>query len=396
MPFSPLETAALSFAMGVLLLIITQRLRMPTVIGYLLVGVILGPSGIDFMHQTHELDLFAEMGVVFLLFAIGLEVSLSQIIQMRRSVLFVGSIQVLACMTIPGITAYLLGMSLGTGFVAAAALSMSSTAIVVKQLNEQHTLKTKTGEMSLAMLLFQDLAAIPFLIIIPALASPSVNMLHSMGWAMVKGLIVIATVIFVGRFILRPLFDEVEKYNSDEIFTLTTLTVATGMAWFSHALGLSMALGAFMAGLVLGESHHRYKIQGYIRPFKDLLLGLFFITIGMMLNIQMVIKYWYWVLFLVAAILIFKTLVVAAVVKTFGRLNFQESIQTGLIMAHGGEFGFVLLSLAIQLKVMEADYGQVVLAGILITLFLCPFLIHHSGTFSKWLEERLGSSKTNK
>jgi CPA2 family monovalent cation:H+ antiporter-2 len=387
MPFSPLETAVLAFAMGVVLLIVTQRLRMPTVLGYLFVGVILGPSGIDFMHQTHELDLFAEMGVVFLLFAIGLEVSLSQIIQMRRSVLFVGSIQVLACMTIPGITAYLLGMSWGTGFVAAAALSMSSTAVVVKQLKEQHTLKTRTGEMSLAMLLFQDLAAIPFLIIIPALANPSMNMVHNVGWAMVKGLVVIATVIFVGRFILRPLFDEVEKYDSDEIFTLTTLTVATGMAWFSYALGLSMALGAFMAGLVLGESHHRHKIQGYIRPFKDLLLGLFFITIGMLLNIQMVIKYWYWVLFLVAAILIFKTVVVAAVVRNFGRLNLQESIQTGLIMAHGGEFGFVLLSLAIQLKVMEADYGQVVLAGILITLFLCPFMIRISGPFSNRLSK---------
>ncbi len=178
------------------------------------------------------------------------------------------------------------------------------------------------------------------------------------------------------------------KYQSDEIFTLTSLTVATGMAWFSHALGLSMALGAFMAGFVLGESYHRHKIQGYIRPFKDLLLGLFFITIGMMLNIGIVIQYWYWVLFLVMAILIFKTVVVAAVVRTFARLDLSESIQTGLILAHGGEFGFVLLSLAMQLKVMEADYGQVVLSGILITLFLCPFMVRISAPFSKCLASK--------
>lgn len=378
MPFSPLETATLSFAAGVFLLIITQRLRAPTVIAYLCVGVILGPSGFDFMRETHELDLLAEMGVVFLLFAIGLEVSLSEIIRMRRSVLLVGSIQVLACMTIPGITAYLLGMSLGTGFVAAAALSLSSTAIVVKQLAEQRTLMTQYGEMSLAMLLFQDIAAIPFLIIIPALGSSPIHMMQNISWAMMKGLLVIIAVIFAGRFVLRPLFDEVARYESDEVFTLTTLTVATGTAWLSYSLGLSMALGAFMAGLVLGESHHRHKIQGYIRPFRDLLLGLFFITIGMMMNLSLIIRYWYWVLFLVVAILIFKTAVVAFVVDKIGRLNFQDSIQTGLIMAHGGEFGFVLLSLAIQLKVMEADYAQVILAGILITLFLCPFMVRYS------------------
>jgi monovalent cation:H+ antiporter-2, CPA2 family len=389
MTFSPLEITVVILAMAVITLIVTQRLRFPAVIGYLVLGLIMGPSGVDLIHENNTLHLLAELGVVFLLFAIGLEVSLTEIIRMRRSVVVVGGVQVLACMIIPGITAYFLGMSLGTGFVAAAALSLSSTAIVVKQLAENKSLMTKHGEMSLAILLFQDLAAIPFLIIIPVLGSSAMGMAHDLAWALLKGVTAILGLLLAGRFILRPLFDEVARSKSDELFTLTTLLVAMATAWASDAMGLSMALGAFMAGLVLGESHHKRQIQGYIRPFRDLFLGLFFVTIGMLLNIEMVIKYWYWVLFLVVSIIAFKSVVIAWVVYKIGHLQLNESIQTGLIMAHGGEFGFVLLSLAIQLGVMEADYGQVVLAGVLITLFLSPFMIDASGSIARRLSERL-------
>lgn len=386
---TPLQTTVIILAMGVIALIVTQRLRLPAVIGYLVLGLLVGQQGLDIIHESSELDLLAELGIVFLLFAIGLEVSLTQIIRMRRSVIMVGGVQVLACMVIPGVTAYFLGMSLGTGFVAAAALSLSSTAVVVKQLSEQHTLMTKHGEMSLAILLFQDLAAIPFLIVIPVLAGSAMGVTESLSWALVKGLTSIIVILLAGRYIFRPLFDEVARSQSDELFTLTTLLVAVATAWISGSLGLSMPLGAFMAGLVLGESHHRHQIEGYIRPFKDLFLGLFFVTIGMLLNFEMIVKYWYWVIFLVTAILIFKTIVVAGVVKIFGHLTLDESLQTGLIMAHGGEFGFVLLSLAIHLHVMEPDYGQVVLAGVLITLFLSPILIRYSGPLSRSLGSRL-------
>lgn len=389
MTLTPLTITVILLAMGVVALIVTQRLHLPAVIGYLALGVIAGPYGIDVIDNNVALHLLAELGVVFLLFAIGLEISLTEIIRMRRSVLLVGSVQVLACMIIPGIMAFFLGMSLGTGFVAAAALSLSSTAIVVRQLAEQKTLMTQCGEMSLAILLFQDLAAIPFLIIIPALAGSASNMAYDLGWALLKGTAAIAALLLMGRYVLRPLFDEVARSKSDELFTLTTLLVAVATAWVSDSMGLSMALGAFMAGLVLGESHHKRQIQGYIRPFRDLLLGLFFITIGMMLNFEMVIQYWYWVLFLVGSILVFKTMVVAWVVKVIGRLSLEDSIQTGLILAHGGEFGFVLLSLAIQLGIMEADYGQVVLAGVLITLFICPLLIHYSKSLSQYLAKMM-------
>lgn len=377
------ESIILIIAMAVVTLIITRRLRLPAIIGYLFLGVVVGPFGLNLIEGNHEIDLLAEFGIVFLLFAIGLEISLTQIIRMRRSVLFVGGLQVLICMTVPAVTAYFLGMSLGTGFVAAAALSLSSTAIVVKQLAEQKELLSQHGEMSLSILLFQDLAAIPFLIIIPVLAGATGSIAGDLGWALVKGLAVIGGVLLAGRFILRPLFDEVARADSEELFMLTSLLVALGTAWLSHAMGLSMVLGAFLAGLVLGESHHRHQIKNYIHPFRDLLLGLFFITVGMLLDFNMVLRYWYWVLFLVVSIVLFKFILITWVTDFFGHLKKLEAMRTGLILAHGGEFGFVLLALAINLDVMEADYGQVVLAGVLITMFISPLLIYFNGPIAE-------------
>lgn len=377
------ESIILIIAMAVVTLIITRRLHLPAVIGYLFLGVVVGPFGLNLIEGNHELDLLAEFGIVFLLFAIGLEISLTQIIRMRRSVLFVGGLQVLICMTVPGVTAYFLGMSLGTGFVAAAALSLSSTAIVIKQLAEQKELLTKHGEMSLSILLFQDLAAIPFLIIIPVLAGATGSIADDLGWALVKGLVVIGGVLLAGRYILRPLFDEVARADSEELFMLTSIFVALGTAWVSSAMGLSMVLGAFLAGLVLGESHHRHQIQNYIHPFRDLLLGLFFITVGMLLDFNMVFKHWHWVLFLIVSILVFKFILISWVTDFFGHLDKLDAMRTGLILAHGGEFGFVLLALAINLDVMEADYGQVVLAGVLITMFISPLLIYFNGLIAE-------------
>jgi CPA2 family monovalent cation:H+ antiporter-2 len=297
-------------------------------------------------------------------------------------------------MLVPGIVAYFLGMSWASAFVAAAALSLSSTAIVIKQLAEQGELMTRHGELSLAILLFQDLAAVPFLIIIPVLATASVGTIGmDLGWAVVKGVIAITLLLTAGRWVLRPLFDEVAKANSQELFTLTTLLTALATAWVTHALGLSMILGAFLAGLVLAETHHRHQIEHDIRPFRDVLLGLFFVTVGMLLNFKIIAQYWYWVLFLVIAIVVFKFILISLVANKVGHLSLPESTKTGLILAHGGEFGFILLTLAITLGIMEADYGQVVLAGVLITMFICPLFIRYSDSILGLLGEREHSTE---
>ncbi|MFI4955787.1 MAG: cation:proton antiporter [Gammaproteobacteria bacterium] len=392
MEFSLFEKLVMVMASAVLMLIVMRRLQIPVIIGYLLLGVLFGPHGMHMVSNSESIHALAEFGIVFLLFAIGLEVSLSRIIAMRRAVLWVGSIQVIACMVIPGITAYYLGMSLGSGFVAAAALSLSSTAIVVKQLSEQKELMTQHGELSFALLLFQDLAAIPFLICIPMLAAGKVFVPNDVLWIVGKSIFAVGVLWAIGRFILRPLFDEVAKSGSDELFTLTTLLTVIATAWLTSKMGLSMALGAFLAGLVLAETHHRHQIKKDIRPFRDLLLGLFFMTVGMLLDFDMIFRYWYWVLFLVGSILFFKTIVVSAVAKWVGHLSSEDAFRTGLILAHGGEFGFVLLTLAMTLGVMEKDYGQVVLAGILITLFLCPILIKWNGKIAQYLIQRIASA----
>ncbi len=373
------DVTVLTLAMAVGILIVMQRINMPAIIGYLILGIIVGPMGLDWIGQNGAIELMAEFGIVFLLFAIGLEVSLKKIISMRRSVLWVGGIQVLVCVLIPGVTAYLLGMSWHTAFVASAALALSSTAIVVKQLAEQKELMTRHGELSLAILLFQDLAAIPFLIIIPVLASSGANHLGlDLGWAFIKGILAIVILLFAGRWVLRPLFDEVAKSGSQELFTLTTLLTALATAWVTHAFGLSMILGAFLAGLVLAETHHRHQIEKDIRPFRDIFLGLFFVTVGMLLNFDIILQYWYWVVFLVIAIIVFKFILISFVAYKVGHLTLPESMKTGLFLAHGGEFGFILLTLAITLGVMEEDYGQVVLAGVLITMFLCPLFVRYN------------------
>lgn len=393
MDFSLFEKLIMVMASAVCMLIVLRRLHIPVIIGYLLLGVFFGPFGMNTVDNSNSIHALAELGIVFLLFAIGLEVSLSRIIAMRRAVLWVGSIQVLACMIIPGVTAYFLGMSLGSGFVAAAALSLSSTAIVVKQLLEQQELLTQHGELSFALLLFQDLAAIPMLICIPLLANHNNIVPSDLAWIIGKSIFALAMLWTIGRYVLRPLFDEVAKSGSDELFTLTTLLTVIATAWITSTMGLSMALGAFLAGVVLAETHHRHQIQKDIRPFRDLLLGLFFMTVGMLLNFDMIGQYWYWVLFLVLSIIFFKTLVVTAVAKWVGLVSTNDALRTGLILAHGGEFGFVLLTLAMTLGVMEKDYGQVVLAGILITLFLCPILIRWNAYLARILSFNLLRSK---
>ncbi len=390
-----LEVTILTLALAVAALIFMRRINMPAILGYLILGIIVGPMGFDWIGQSSTIELLAEIGIVFLLFAIGLEISLKKIISMRRSVLWVGGLQVLTCMLVPGVMAYFLGMSWHTAFVAAAALALSSTAIVIKQLAEQNELMTRHGELSLAILLFQDLAAVPFLIIIPVLAASGASSLGvDLGWAFFKGVLAIAALLIAGRWILRPLFNEVAKADSQELFTLTTLLVALGTAWVTHALGLSMILGAFLAGLVLAETHHRRQIEQDIRPFRDVFLGLFFITVGMLLDFQILLQYWYWVLFLVVSIIVFKFILISFVANKVGRLSLSESMRTGLILAHGGEFGFILLTLAITLGVMEEDYGQVVLAGVLVTMFLCPLLVRHNGKIANFATSFLKSHST--
>lgn len=363
-----------------------RRIHLPPILGYLFVGMLVGPGGFGFIPSIQDLTFLAEFGVVFLMFTIGLEFSWARIMSMKRTLLGIGSIQVLLCTVIATATGWYLGLGPKTAFVAAAALSLSSTAVVVKLLAEQHELHTTYGRLSLSILLFQDLAAVFFLILIPALAGEADNQAYiPIILALVKGVGICIVLGLIGQWLLRPLFHEVAKSHSNELFMLAALFVALGASWITHHLQLSMALGAFLAGLMLGETEFRHQIEIDIRPFRDVLLGLFFITIGALLHIGNLPKHWHWVLFILTSLIALKTILIMVLSKIIAGVSISKAFRTGLILAQGGEFGFVILTVAINHKLIDPLQSQVVVAAVVLSIVVSPFLIRHNKSIGNWL-----------
>lgn len=364
--------------LSVIFIIVVQRFRLPSILAYLFVGIVVGPTGFNWLNSPEEVNLLAELGVVFLLFTIGLEMSFSRLWAMRHTVLVLGGLQVSLCIIIPTIFAYYLGMSLKSAFVASSALALSSTAIVIKQLKDQGELLQAHGKLSLGLLIFQDIAAIPLLIVIPMLAvSESAGLSQMLLWGLGKGILMVSVLILLSKYVLVPLFRVVINIAAQELFMLFVLLIVLSTAWLTHSAGLSMAFGAFVAGATLGETQFRNQLESDILPFRDILLGLFFISIGVRLNSDIFLGYWYWVLWLTGAIFVFKALLIAAIARVVGYADKQTALRSGLILAHGGEFGFALLALGMNGGIMENDYGQVVLCGIVLSMLLSTIIIRH-------------------
>lgn len=362
-----------------------RRMHLPPILGYLFVGMLAGPGGMAFIHSFQDLVLLADFGVVFLMFTIGLEFSLQRILAMKHTLLGLGGLQVFVCTIVATLLGWLLGLSLKTAFVAAGALALSSTAVVVKQLIEQQELHTIHGRLSISILLFQDLAAVLFLILIPAMASPQdAAILMPILIALGKGIGVCIFLGLVGKWLIRPLFHEVAKAHSSEVFMLAALFVILSAAWLTERLGLSMTLGAFLAGLMLGETEFRYQIEIDIRPFKDVLLGLFFIIVGSLFNLSLFPSHWYWVLLLLAALIAAKTLLIMALTKLVAGVTRAKAFRTGLILAQGGEFGFVVLILAVQNNLIDPIQSQVVIAAVVLSIVIAPTLIKYNKPIGNW------------
>ncbi len=383
MEYQILEEILLLLLVAVIAVSIFHRLRLPAVLAYLSVGVVVGPSGGGWISDTEDIHLLAEFGVVFLLFTIGLEFSLSQLVAMRREVLGLGGAQVLATALLGGFSAWLLGVSPGGAVVAGGAVALSSTAIVVKQLAERVELSSRHGRLSVGILLFQDVAVVPFLIIIPALAVGSGSSVTvELGWALTKGVAVVALMLAVGHWLLQPLFHEIARTRSAELFTLTALLFSLAAAWLTNLAGLSLALGAFLAGMMLGETEFRHQVESDIRPFRDVLLGLFFITVGMLLDIASLMALLPHIVLLTLAMMVGKALIIIAVGRLMG-VELGVAVRTGVVLAQGGEFGFALISLALADGVMDPHTAQVLLAAVILSMALTPFLIHFNGLIAK-------------
>ncbi len=353
-------------------------LGLPPLLAYLFIGIVLGPHALGILTGEGALPFLAEIGLVFLLFMLGLEFSLPQLFAMRGPALKLGGSQVLISTLSGTIIVYMTGLGWQTALVVGSAMAFSSTAIGVRQLSEQQESRKQHGRLVISILLFQDLAAVPLLAIIPILAqNQDQSLLVPLLIVLSKGVLAILLVFFCGHFLLRPLFHLVSKTQSAELLTLTTLFAALLAAWSSHAMGLSLELGAFLAGVMLGETEYRRQIESDLRPFRDLLMGLFFIQVGMYLNLAVLSDYKWSICLLVPGLILGKGMVVMLLTRWTGHTP-AVSLRTGLILGQGSEFGFAVLILALSSGLITPYDSQPVLCAIILSMLISPLLIRHN------------------
>jgi K+:H+ antiporter len=375
---SPLQTVLILLATAVLVVVVFRSLKLPPLLGYLIVGIAIGPHALAWIPDTAEARDLAEIGVVFLMFTIGLEFSLPKLVTMRRVVLGLGASQVLATMLIVGAVAMVFGIGWRAALILGGVLAMSSTAILAKLLAERLELNTPHGRQIIGILLFQDLAMVPLLILLPALAGSAEDLPGDLALALLKAAVVLAVLLVLGQKLMRRWFDLVARQKSGELFVLNVLLITLGLAYVTEIAGLSLALGAFLAGALISETEYRYQVEVDIRPFRDVLLGLFFVTIGMLLDLRVVAQDAPWVLLLLVTLLAAKGVLIFGLSLASGAAA-AVALRSGLALAACGEFGFVLLARADNLELVDAALMQPVLAAMLLSMLATPFIVERSG-----------------
>ena len=363
------------FTASLVVIALFQRLRLPPVLGYLCVGLMIGPTAFDWVNESEELPDLAELGVVFLLFSLGLEFSLSKMLALRQVVFGLGSLQVLLSGIALGVLLMLFGMPTTPALLLGAGLALSSTAIVSKELSSLGELFSRHGQNAIAVLLFQDVVAVLLLTLVPVFAGNSDQVWY---WALPltlgKTVLLFVGLLLVSRWFLPRLFHEVATSRSAELFVLLALVIVLLTAWLTHLLGLSPALGAFLAGMLLGESHYRHQIEADIRPFRDILLGVFFVSIGMLIDLRLFASHGLLILGLTLGLLLIKGTVVALLVKGRGS-DVETAWRSGLALAQGGEFCFALMTQMQQNKLMPNDFGGLLLAATFCSMLVTPLLL---------------------
>ncbi|HEY3433194.1 MAG TPA: monovalent cation:proton antiporter-2 (CPA2) family protein [Rhodocyclaceae bacterium] len=353
----------------------TRRFNLPPMLGYLAVGMTFGPHGLKLLAESETVDTVAEFGVVFLMFSIGLEFSLTRLKAMRGLVFGLGSAQmVMTTLGTMAATFLIYGQNWRSGLAVGLAISMSSTAIVAKMLSERFELHSRSGRQTMGVLLFQDIAVVPCLILLPALAEPAGDLFRTLGAALVQAVIVLTLMIWVGQRLMKPLFDAVAHHRSEELFVLTTLWIVVGLAYATAQTGLSLALGAFVGGMLISETAYRHQVEADIRPFRDILLGLFFVTVGMMLDLHFVISHLH-LLGMAVLLLVGGKGLVVMLVSLGARSPREVALRTTAQLAQAGEFGLVLIELAHDNKLVNNETFQVTIAAMLMSMFLAPLLI---------------------
>ena len=362
-------------ASSLVVIALFRRLQLPPVLGYLCVGLAVGPTALDWVNDSEDLPDLAELGVVFLLFSLGLEFSLSKMLALRSVVFGLGSLQVLGCGVLLGGLLMGFGLSSGVALLLGAGLALSSTAIVSKELGSLGEIFSSHGQNAIGVLLFQDVVAVLLLTLVPVFAGSSEQAWY---WALPltlgKTVVLFVGLLLASRWLLPRLFHEVAASHSAELFVLLALVIVLLTAWLTHLLGLSPALGAFLAGMLLGESHYRHQIEADIRPFRDILLGLFFVSIGMLIDLQLFVSHSLLILGLTLALMLIKGCVVAALVKLRGS-DSETAWRSGLALAQGGEFCFALMAQMQQSRLIPDAFNGLLLAATFCSMLLTPLLL---------------------
>lgn len=380
---TPLPDLLMLLAAAVAIVTAFRALNLSPVLGYLAAGAVIGPGGLKLIHDTETMEGIADFGIVFLMFLIGLELSWDRLKAMRSQVLVLGSLQVLLTAIAFAAIAHGFGLPWTIAMIVGSGLALSSTALVLQVLESRNELSGPTGRLALAILILQDLVVLPLLVLLPMLAHREGSILHELGTAGMRAVVALIGIVFVGRLLVRPLFRVIARLRSEELFVATTLLVVFATAWVTESVGLSSALGAFVAGLLLAETEFQHQIEVDVKPFKSLLMGLFFMTVGMKIDLPFLHEHALDVVLGALIILGVKTVILFGLLRLRGK-NMRTSAHTALLLAQGGEFGFILFSLAAQLGLIEAELSARLLVAITVSMAVTPLL----DTCGAWIEQR--------
>lgn len=365
-----------------------QRLKASPVLGYLAVGLVIGPHGLGLIHESKGIETLANLGVVFLLFMIGIKLSLERLITMRKYVFGLGTLQIVVTATIIGCIAYLWDNTVEVSILLGGCFALSSTAIVSQMLMEKNALMTTKGRAVLSILLAQDMAIVPLLVLANAFGQSGGESIGlALGMAGIKALIAVFAILLLGRLILRPLFKYVnELTQSPELFIAMTLLIIFLTSALTAMAGLSMELGAFLAGLMLAETEFNNRIENDIKPFQGLLLGLFFITVGMSIDVHAVMGQFFWLALSVIGLLAIKSVIVTILCLAF-KLELKVALPSGLLLGQAGEFLYIVVGVAMASQLIPAEIGHFMLLVTALSMIATPFF----AIFSHWVEKRLAT-----
>jgi monovalent cation:H+ antiporter-2, CPA2 family len=384
--FESIQLIILLLVSSVLMVALFRYLRLSPMIAYFVVGLILGPFTLGILPDSESSRHFVEFGIVFLMFTIGLEFSLPKLNSMRHILFGLGGAQVAITLATTMIFSSFMGLDLAAAFIIGSALTMSSTAIVSKILMERIDLNSRHGQLSIGILLFQDIAVILILILIPVFNAQAID-LYSVLWISLFKIIVLLFILFkVGQPVMNFWFGIVAKQRSRELFVLNVLMITLIFAYVTKLTGLSYALGAFLAGMLISETRYRYQVESDIASFRDILLGLFFISIGMMLNIEVFIKYYPIIFLLFFGYTIFKVTLITYLAKLF-KYELGVGIRSGVILGQAGEFSFVILALGQEQNLISGDLLQIILSVCLLSMLFASFIIPFNGRIARYISK---------